>query len=137
MSNNPKWFLEIESKYRSYFTARMKKALPDYTFNFPTESDNSTPTQFPTVFFHEIRQTERGNDLDNAGVNAVLETIEVQIVTDESLAENKDITATATLLMKQMRFNIISAPTYLKEGENIRRSISRYRRVIGADDDVF
>jgi len=137
MSSNAKWFHEVESKYRSYFMTRLQKALPDYTFNFPMEEMNNTPTEFPTVFFHEISQIETGNDLDNSGINAVMETIEVQVITNDSLSENKDITATATLLMKQMRFNAVALPTYLKEGENIRRSISRFRRVIGCDDEVF
>lgn len=136
MSSNAEWFLELEDKYRSYFSTRMRNSLPDYTFNFPVESDNSTPTEFPTIYFHEIAQVEKGNDLGNEGVNAVLETIEVQVITNDTLSEIKDITAVATLLMKQMRFNIISAPTYLREGENIRRSISRYRRIIGSDDSV-
>lgn len=135
-NNNAKWFAEIESKYRSYFTTRLKKSLPDYNFNFPTEETNSTPTKFPTVFFHEISQSETGNDLENDGVNAVMETIEVQVITNDTLAENRDITATATVLMKQLRFSMISAPVYLQEGENIRRSVSRYRRIIGADDGV-
>lgn len=135
-NNNAKWFTEIESKYRSYFTTRMKKSLPDYNFNFPTEETNNTPTKFPTVFFHEISQVETGNDLENDGVNAVMETIEVQVITNDTLAENRDITATAAVLMKQMRFSMISAPVCLQEGENIRRSISRYRRIIGADDSV-
>lgn len=137
MSDNAKWFTEIESKYRSYFSTRLKKALPDYNFNFPVEESNSTPTKFPTVFFREIAQVETGNDLSNSGVNAVMETIEVQVITNDSLSENKDITATTALIMKQFRFNAIALPTYLKEGENIRRSISRYRRIIGCDDEVF
>lgn len=137
MSNNAKWFTEIESQYRSYFTTRLKKSLPDYSFYFPTEESNSTPTKFPTVFFHETDQMETGSDLYNDGVNAVMETIEVQVVTNESLAENKDITATTAVLMKQLRFSMASAPTYLKEGENIRRSVARYRRTIGCDDVVL
>lgn len=137
MSSNATWFHEVESKYRSYFMARLKKALPDYTFNFPVEELNSTPTKFPTVFFHEVAQSETGNDLENSGINAVMETIEVQVITNDTLSENKDITATTTLLMKQMRFNAVALPTYLKEGENIRRSIARYRRIIGCDDEVF
>lgn len=136
MSNNAKWFSEIESQYRSYFSTRLKKALPDYDIKFPTEESNNTPTKFPTVFFHEIAQSERGNDLENDGINAVMETIEIQVYTNDSLAENKDITATAAVLMKQLRFSMITAPVHMKEGENIRRSVSRYRRIIGCDDVV-
>lgn len=136
MSNNAKWWSEIESKYRSYFMTRMRKALPDYKFNFPTEADNSTPTRFPTVYFHEIAQSETGGDLENSGINAVMETIEIQVVTEDTLAENKDITATAAVLMKQLRFSATSLPVYLKEGENLRRSVARYRRIIGADDSI-
>lgn len=132
-----KWFTQIESKYRSYFKTRLSKALSDYTFDFPNEEINTDPARFPSVFFHEVAQSETGNDLDNSGVNAVMETIEIQVLTNDTLAENKDITATAALLMKQFRFNMISSPTYLKEGENIRRSITRFRRIIGADDEVF
>ena len=137
MSDNGKWFAQIENKYRSYFSTRLKKSLPDYSFNFPVEQENSTPTKFPTVYFTEAAQREVGNDLDNAGVNAVMETIEVQVVTNDTLSEIKDITAVTTVLMKQLRFNMTAAPVYLKEGESIRRSIARYRRVIGADDEVL
>lgn len=137
MSSNARWWTEVEAKYRNYFTARLKKALPDYNFNFPVEKSNSTPTEFPTVYFHELSQSETGRDLENKGINAVFETIEIQVVTDGALAENKDITATTTLLMKQMRFNAIMMPTYLQEDGEIRRSVARYRRVVGADDNVY
>lgn len=136
MSDNETWFSQIESKYRSYFSTRMKKALPDYSFNFPTGEMNSTPTKFPTVYFHEVLQTETGNDLDNVGINAVNETIEINVYTNGNMSENRDITAVAVVLMKQLRFNMISAPVYTTEGENIRRSVSRFRRIIGADDGV-
>ena len=136
MSSNEKWFMQVEDKYRSYFTTRLKKALSDYSFDFPVEQSNATPTKFPSVLFHEVSQVETGNDLDNSGVNAVVETIEVQVLTNGTLAENKDITAVSAVLMKQLRFSMIMAPTCLQEGANIRRSVARYRRVIGADDSV-
>jgi len=137
MSDNALWWSEIEAKYRNYFSARLKKSLPDYTFNIPTERQNSTPSEFPTIYFNEVSQSETGNNLANDGVNAVIETIEIQVITNDTLAENKDITATCALLMKQFRFNMIMSPVYLQEGGDIRKSVARFRRIIGCDDGVF
>ena len=61
--NNLKWWAQIESTYRNYFTARLKKALPDYQeakkensprkenrkpmeFNSKTAKQPSEPTSF-------------------------------------------------------------------------------------------
>ena len=130
---NDTWFADIEPyvfTYCKYNLADKDGAkFPDL---YCTTADERLPTRLPAVSIREISQKERGQDLDNADVNAVLSTFEVKAyaLTDE---ECRAISSASAVLMKELRFNAISMPIYDME-ENLYASYARYRRIIGAGD---
>lgn len=132
------WYTQIQSRVFTQIEYMLKKKYP-YLFcttkNENTFSENGTPTDFPTLFMQELTPIERGQDLTNETVNAVLCTIEIQVWTDTSETECRDILAEAVSQMKALHFNIIEMPL-TKYNDKIAWGVIRCRRLIGSGDNI-
>lgn len=128
------WYSEIESKIFTLVEYEMKKKYPD--LNCTTVSKDDNPAQFPTLYLHEIQPVEVGNDLDNADVNAIMETIEIQVWTNSNEYTCRNIISDAISVMKTMRFNITMLPN-VQTVNNTQYAIARFRRVIGSEDELY
>lgn len=130
------WFAEIESKVFtqvSYMLAEKTEApFPD--LNCTTVSQN-TVVKFPTLYLHELQPVEAGNDLNNASINAVLSTIEIQVWSNESEKKCKDILTAAILEMKRLRYNVTLFPNVTTDSK-IAWGVARFRRMIGNGDSL-
>lgn len=136
MANND-WFYNLESKIFTILKTRITKNLKSkYPDIFCTRSGrvNSEPV-FPTVYIHELPGIETGEDLDNTGINAILETLQVDVTTNQSMQDCTWVMMEVMSQLKALRFNMTAMPTYLIE-DNIYRGIVRARRLIGSDDSL-
>lgn len=91
---------------------------------------------FPTIYIHEMPGLERGADLEGTSVNAVQETIQVDVITNTKQSDAKGIMAILADAFKQMRFQITAMPEFKMTVRKFR-SVARFRRIIGANDRLM
>ena len=132
------WFAELESKLftRIKYELCLKEFAPYPKLNCTTASNSDTPVKFPTLYFHELQPLEEGQDLENKTVNAVRETIEIQVFSNKSEKECKDIMATAIGAMKDMSFDVTMFPNPQTRGDRVSFAIGRFRRLIAQGDII-
>ena len=130
------WFANIEESVLTqldYMLAQRTDA--PYPNLVVTSANQNQVTAFPTLYIHELSPVEAGNDLNNQTINAVLETIEIQIWTNETEAECRQLMSAAILEMKRMRFNCTAFPN-IQTDNKIAFGIARFRRMIGSGDTL-
>ena len=130
------WFANIEESVLTqldYMLAQRTDA--PYPNLVVTSANQNQVTAFPTLYIHELSPVEAGNDLNNQTINAVLETIEIQIWTNETEAECRQLMSVAILEMKRMRFNCTAFPN-IQTDNKIAFGIARFRRMIGSGDTL-
>lgn len=91
---------------------------------------------FPTVYIQELSGSERGADLEGKSINAVLETIQVDVTTNTSRADVNRVMYTVASIFKQMAFTVQSMPDFEYNGETYRKT-ARFQRIIGANDRLI
>ena len=130
------WFSEIESRVFtqiSYMlTERDDAPYPDLKC---TTVSQSTVVNFPTLYLHELQPVEAGNDLVNESVNAVLSTIEIQVWSNVSEKDCKDIITAAVLEMKRLGYNVTMFPS-VQTDSKIAWGAARFRRMVGSCDSL-
>lgn len=112
----------------------MKKKYPK--LKCTTKNENGLPAEFPTLYLHELTPIERGQDLTNETINAVLSTIEIQVWTNTTEDECRKILGEATAQMKTLQFNIIEMPL-VQVNDKIAWGVIRCRRMIGNADQII
>lgn len=138
------WAYENETKVlgilNSYAIPNLRKKFPSMKWQkgvtiTNVESSLSKPT-FPTIYVHELPGTEQGRTLDGQNINGVLTTFEVQTFTNTNQYDAKLMLAIVADVFKEMRFEITSM-TEFKSDEKVYRSVSRFRRILGANDRLM
>lgn len=127
MDNN--WITQIEDNVRDYIDSE----LTEYE-NILVTSEQYTGdvATFPVVYVHELTQRENGYDLDGTTIVGVTSTIQIEIAAPTK-ALCKKISTQVLMLMKELRFRILSSPLY-EDGNGYTKSRSRYERNIGGED---
>lgn len=131
------WFSEIESTVFTtvQYELRTKMDAPFPNLTCTTASQNEQLSVFPTLYLHELPAAEIGQDLSNKGVNAIRCTIEIQVFSNKSEKEVRQILSAAILVMKDLMFNITAFPDPSTIGD-ISSGVARFSRVIGNGDDI-
>ena len=128
------WFSRIEASVFSQvdYMLASKKGAKYPNLKCTTVSQN-TITHFPTLYLHELQPVEAGMDLTNESVNAVLSTIEIQVWTNTTERDCKNILTDVILEMKRMGFNVTMFPS-IQTDSKIAWGVSRFRRMVGSGD---
>ena len=137
------WAYEIETKVlgliNSYAIPRLKKLdifnTTRFTNAVTNEESRLSGTIFPTIYVHELVGVEQGKDLDGQSINAVLETFQIDCITNTKQSDAKQIMRVVADVMKELRFEIVSMPEF-KSQDKVYRSTARFRRVIGRNDRI-
>ena len=127
------WYTQIQSKVFTQIQYMMKKKYSN--LNCTTRNENGLPATFPTLFLHELTPVERGQDLTNETVNAVLSTIEIQVWTTTTENDCRQILAEAVNQMKSLQYNVIEMPL-VQESDKVAWGVMRCRRMIGNGDKI-
>nr|DAH45887.1 MAG TPA: PORTAL PROTEIN, 15 PROTEIN, HEAD PROTEIN, VIRAL INFECTION, TAILED.2A [Bacteriophage sp.]DAK81758.1 MAG TPA: PORTAL PROTEIN, 15 PROTEIN, HEAD PROTEIN, VIRAL INFECTION, TAILED.2A [Bacteriophage sp.] len=135
------WAYEIETKVlgliNSYAIPRLKKLdifkTTKFTNAVTNEESRLSGTIFPTIYVHELAGVEQGKDLEGQSINAVLETFQIDCITNTKQSDAKQIMRVVSDVMKELRFEIVSMPEF-KSQDKVYRSTARFRRVIGRND---
>lgn len=126
------WFSYLESKIFTLVSAELKKKNPNV--NYTSKSSSTAITEFPTIVIKELRQDELGMDLDNTTVNAVRESIQVEVYSDKpSSSECESLSRQAYMAMKKLRFNGTGRGVLFRDGD-IWERFDTFERVIGQGD---
>lgn len=132
------WFMGLENKFytRIKYQLKDRKNAPYPKLNCTTVNQVSTPSKFPTLYLHELKPVELGNDLYGRQIAALLYTLEIQVYSDVSETDAKEIMARAIVEMKQMGFEVREFPD-VGTSNKISTAIARFRRTIAyADKDI-
>ena len=137
------WAYEIETKVlgiiNSYAIPRLKKLdifkTTRFTNAVTNEESRLSGTIFPTIYVHELPGSEQGKDLEGQSINAVLETFQIDCITNTKQSDAKQIMRVVADVMKELRFEIVSMPEF-KSQDKVYRSTARFRRVIGRNDRI-
>lgn len=129
------WWASLESRLFTTYKTRLEKAVKE---KFPKLYCTASPmtkaaSQFPTAYFRMVDWIEQGNDLDNTDTNAILATIQVDVITNTSLNDCKEVVYETTNIMKALSFSIIAMPIY-SANNNLYTGVIRFRRMIGGSD---
>ncbi len=127
------WFSQIQSKVFTQVQYMLKKKYPKLICTTTNESE--TPAKFPTLYLHELQPLEVGQDLQNESVNAIKCTIEIQVWTNTTETDCRNILDSAILEMKRFRFNISAMPI-VQMSDKIAWGVIRCTRVIGNGDSL-
>lgn len=134
MSSNELWFAQVGNILYTNFVTRMKK-LTNKKIKYTQSNSDISPTVLPAVHFMEVEPVETGGDIDNTGIHAIRETIQLTVYANGQMSEVKDIMNKSVLCMKQMRFNMTGMPVYTTN-HDIKQGVARFRRLIGASDII-
>ena len=129
------WAFGLETEIFSIVKTRITRKIGSrYPTLFVTNvGKNTTGATFPCIYIREIGGVEAGKDLERTGINAVAETIQVDVTTNTKQSEAKNILAEVAVIFKKMAFEIVSMPEF-NENEEVFRSTARFRRTISATD---
>lgn len=135
------WFTEIESTIFTLlqYVLVEKEDAPYPTLNCTTSSQNESlenVDDFPALYVHLLPPVEMGQTLVNEDVTAVRATFELQVFSDKSESECRQIMDACTREMKKLHFNIPMFPDPQTQGKKYF-AIARFSRVIaGGDSDI-
>lgn len=130
--NDDNWFAYLEQRLFTILQFRLDRVFgseyPDMNYSSGTPQDYDAI--LPSWHMTELTQAERGRDLENKTVNAVYETIQVEITTNDDFDLCHDIATQTTVEFKKLRFDITMSPTYTRTNRKVT-AIARYSRTIG------
>lgn len=122
---------QIFSRIKANFSERIKKKYPD--LNFTTSNRAPTKAKFPTVYIHFMESPEIGSDLEGKSINGITATFQIDVTDNQSQSRADEVARETLRIMKTMRFKAVGMPFHDNSGDTYR-TISRYRRPVGAGD---
>lgn len=128
--------LKLESIVKTQLNIKVPKIIGDKypNMSFTTEISDKTPS-FPNVYVHEMDPTELGQDLGNQRIHAVRASFQIEVTTNTSKADAREVAIACISVLKSLRFSVSTLPIYTKIN-NVHRFVFRVRRII-ANGDTF
>lgn len=121
----------IFSRVKYQFSDRIKKKYE--SLNFTTSDKAPTKAKFPTVYIHMLESPEIGSDLEGTSINGITATFQIDVTDNQSQTRADEVAKEVLRIMKTMRFKAVGMPFHDNSGDTYR-TISRYRRPVGAGD---
>lgn len=130
------WYWNIEDKVYSIIKDRLEsKYTADYpNFNVTNTDEVVDNPMFPTVFVETLEGLEKGQDLENKTVNAVLAAFQIKITTNTKRSDLREIVNDVISIMKELGFNTIGMPVPVDD-KLLYSYTTRFRRMIGSADN--
>lgn len=132
------WAIELGPTIYSIVKVKATEQLKDKypTLNVTDKGKSDQPAVFPTVYIHELSGMELGQDLEGQTINAIRETIQVDVTSNKNHSECRQIMYKITDIYKQMRFSVTGTPQYSVNGGTYICNM-RFSRVFGAGDTIL
>lgn len=110
---------------------RLLKKYPN--INFTTSDRAPTKPKFPTVYIRKMQGSPRGGTLEDAKVNAVLSTFQIEVTTNTSQNDAETVADVVADIMTDMGYEMIGEP-FADNTADTYRNLSRYQQLIGYND---
>lgn len=133
------WYMMIPlmvfTKLKQNFSQTIKDTYKMTDKNFSTVGSSGTPAVFPFVYVQTLPASEQGRDLQGTSVNGALFSFQVDVYSNKTQAEARNVMSEITKVMKTMGFEINSMPSF-ESTQDVHRMTARFRRIIGASDTL-
>lgn len=131
------WYSQIESTVFTIvqYNLKTKTSAPFPNLTCTTTSSSETPSKFPTLYLHELNPLEQGQDLENNEINAIMHSIEIQVFSNKSETEVRNIMASAIAEMKKLRYSVTLFPDPTTTNK-VSSAVARFRRVIARGETL-
>lgn len=103
--------------------------------NFSTVGSSKAPAVFPFVYVNALPASEQGRDLQGTSVNGALFAFQVDVYSNKTQNEARNVMKEVTRIMKTMGFEINSMPSF-ESTQDVHRMTARFRRMFGANDKL-
>lgn len=120
-----------DSRIFTIFKSKLKSIYGNKypAISFSDEINNEEPS-YPNVYIAHIGSGERGMALDNSNVNAIQDTIQIQVTSNASKNDAKTVAWGCVDILKELSYTVSGLPLM-----SIRNSVYTYSitatRVIG------
>lgn len=114
----------------------IKFATSDICQNI-TSTESDSPPGFPCLQVSQIDNPDAAMDLENSE-NAVESVVEIQSYSNKNLTESRKIIGVACDAMRRMGYVRQMGPKQIANagGSNVFRMVARFRRIIGAGEEI-
>ena len=133
------WYMKIPlmvfTKLKQNFSQTIKDTYKMTDKNFSTVGSSDTPAVFPFVYVQTLPATEQGRDLQGTSVNGALFAYQVDVYSNKTQSEARNVMSVITKNMKTMGFEIVSMPSF-ENTKDVHRMTARFRRIMGANDKL-
>lgn len=136
------WVFNIESQIYTIVKTRLNKALAaTYPKLLITQQQKlNDTTSLPVILIKMLDSPETGTDLEGSTINAMLVTFETHITVAKSGTNNgltglRKVSASVLENFKKLRFEMVMRGE-ISETSDTYTLIARYRRVIGAGEEI-
>ena len=131
------WWAELESRIFTIYKTKLNRTLIS---KFPNLNCTVSPmtkaaSKFPTAYLHMADWIETGNDLENTETNAIIGTLQLDVIANTSLDDCKEVVYESINILKSLRFNIVGMPIYTANN-NLYTGVIRFRRVVGNGESL-
>lgn len=126
----------IYSRVKAILTSKLIERYPD--LNVTMDNAPSQEAKFPTVYITFLGESERGQTIDGATINAVNMTVEVHIKTthEQGVLENREIAWDVIEAFKTMLFTATMPNIATSNYDGVYESVSRFSRLVGQGDVI-
>lgn len=135
MTSGNEWAYDLEDTIRLVVSNRcletLKKSYPNTRIT--DEAESNQKAVFPTIYIHLLPASELGSTLDGKTINGVMATVQVDVTTNTSKRDAREVMSTVADVLKGMRFTGSSLPEYT-DSDKLHKCTARFRRVIGANN---
>lgn len=103
--------------------------------NFSTVANSTTQTVFPFICVRSVAPRETMQTISNNEIAGITLTIQIDVITNTTQSDADNIAYELLDIMKQMKFNVSSMPSFESNIDEYR-STARYTRLIGASETL-
>ena len=125
--------LKVFSRLKEDFSQTIKNTYKMTDSNFSTVGSSDKPAVFPFVYFNALPAVEQGRDLQGTSVNGALFTFQIDVYSNKTQNEARNVMKEITRVMKTMGFEINSMPSF-DSTQDVHRMTARFRKMFGSDD---
>lgn len=133
------WYIMIPLKVFSILKKNFSQTIKDtYKMtdsNFSTVGSSDTPAVFPFVYFNALPANEQGIDLQGTSVNGALFGFQIDVYSNKTQNDARNVMKEIARVMKTMGFEINSMPSF-ESTKDVHRMTARFRRIFGANDKL-
>jgi hypothetical protein len=127
--------LKVFSILKQNFSQKIKDTYKMTDSNFSTVGSSDTPAVFPFVYFNELPAVEQGRDLQGTSVNGALFTFQIDVYSNKTQNDARNVMKEIARVMKTMGFEINSMPSF-EDTKDVHRMTARFRRMFGSNEKL-